>query len=50
LEFHRTARPVSTFSKWQARQRINTSSVARWRHYREFLGSLERQAEPLTVA
>jgi tetratricopeptide (TPR) repeat protein len=39
LEFHRSARPVSTFSKWQARQRIHTSSVARWRHYQEFLGS-----------
>jgi tetratricopeptide (TPR) repeat protein len=49
LEFHRSARPVSTFSKWQARQRIHTSSVARWRHYQDFLGPWAR-AETLTVA
>jgi tetratricopeptide (TPR) repeat protein len=48
LEFHRTARPVATFSKWQARQRINSSSVARWRHYQPFLEPLARLAR--TVA
>jgi tetratricopeptide (TPR) repeat protein len=47
LEFHRTARPVATFSKWQARQRINSSSVARWRHYADFFGALfDRHEEP----
>ncbi len=40
LEFHRSTRPVSTFSKWQARQRISKSSVARWRNYEEFVGPL----------
>jgi tetratricopeptide (TPR) repeat protein len=47
LEFHRTPRAVSTFSRWQARQRIVKSSVERWRHYRPFIGPLLRlgQAE-----
>lgn len=40
LEFHRTARPVVTASKWQVRQAIATSSVGRWRRYREHLGPL----------
>jgi Flp pilus assembly protein TadD len=37
LEFHRSGRTVNTFSKWQARQKISTSSVDRWRHYQPFL-------------
>ncbi len=40
LAFHRTARAVSTHSKWQARQKISASSVGRWRNYEEFLGPL----------
>jgi tetratricopeptide (TPR) repeat protein len=40
LEFHADIRHVSTFSKWQARQPINTSSVARRRDYEPFLGAL----------
>jgi len=45
LEFHRSSRTVNTFSKWQARQKINTHSVGRWRHYEEFLSPL-RHLEP----
>ena len=40
LEFHRNRRPVSTFSKWQARQRISTGSIERWRKYEKFLTPL----------
>jgi tetratricopeptide (TPR) repeat protein len=40
LDFHLTSRTVSTFSKWQARQRISRTSVERWRHYEEFLAPL----------
>jgi tetratricopeptide (TPR) repeat protein len=41
LEFHRTARTVVTASRWQVRQRIDNSSVGRWRHYEKFLGPLQ---------
>ncbi len=40
LEFHRTQRTVITASKWQVRQGIDTSAIARWRHYESFLGPL----------
>jgi len=40
LDFHRTSRAISTFSKWQARQEISNSSVGRWRHYEKFVGPL----------
>ncbi len=40
LDFHESARSVRTASKWQVRQRINRSSVARWRNYEAFLGPL----------
>jgi tetratricopeptide (TPR) repeat protein len=40
LEFHRTRRSVSTFSKWQVRQKIGKTSVARWRNYEQFVGPL----------
>ncbi len=40
LDFHRTKRSVSTFSKWQVRQKINNSSVERWRNYASFVGPL----------
>ena len=40
LEFHRSVRPVSTFSKWQARQKIHSASIQRWRHYEPFVQPL----------
>jgi tetratricopeptide (TPR) repeat protein len=40
LDFHRGSRRVMTASKWQVRQKINTQSVARWRHYEQHLGPL----------
>jgi tetratricopeptide (TPR) repeat protein len=46
-EFHGTARTVSTFSKWQARQPINTASVGRWRHYEKFVGPLRALLAPV---
>ena len=42
LEFHRTKRSVSTFSKWQVRQKITKSSVERWRNYAPFVEPLLR--------
>jgi tetratricopeptide (TPR) repeat protein len=40
LEFHGNRRLVNTFSKWQARQKISTTSVGRWRRYASWLGPL----------
>ena len=40
LDFGRTARVVSTFSRWQARQPIHRASVERWRHYEKHVGPL----------
>jgi len=40
LDFHQTERVVITASKWQVRQKINKSSVARWRNYEPFVGPL----------
>jgi len=40
LDFHRTYRTVITASKWQVRQKINKSSVERWRNYEKFVGPL----------
>jgi hypothetical protein len=40
LDFHQTRRSVSTFSKWQARQKINNLSVERWRNYEKSAGPL----------
>ncbi len=42
LNFHQTNRSVSTFSKWQVRQKISRSSVERWRNYEQFVGPLLR--------
>jgi tetratricopeptide (TPR) repeat protein len=42
LESHRTKRVVTTVSKWQVRQRIHASSIARWKNYRRHLGPLAR--------
>jgi tetratricopeptide (TPR) repeat protein len=40
LTFHQTEREVLTASNWQVRQPIYSSSVGRWRNYRDFLGPL----------
>ncbi len=40
LEFHESGRSVRTASKWQVRQKINRTSVDRWRNYAAFLGPL----------
>jgi hypothetical protein len=40
LDFHQTHRTVTTASKWQVRQKLNKSSVERWRNYERFLGPL----------
>jgi tetratricopeptide (TPR) repeat protein len=40
LDFHATSRTVITPSKWQVRQKINSTSVDRWRNYERFVGPL----------
>jgi tetratricopeptide (TPR) repeat protein len=40
LQFQKTERTVTTFSKWQVRQQIHQGSVARWRRYEKHLGPL----------
>jgi tetratricopeptide (TPR) repeat protein len=40
LDFHETNRSVMTASKWQVRQRMNRSSIERWRNYEQFIGPL----------
>jgi hypothetical protein len=40
LSFHETKRMVNTASSWQVRQRLYTSSVGRWLHYRDHLRPL----------
>jgi tetratricopeptide (TPR) repeat protein len=40
LDFSRTERTVVTASRWQVRQVMSTSSVGRWRNYRQHLGPL----------
>jgi len=42
LAFHKSKRPVTTMSYDQVRRPIYTSSVARWRHYQDHLGPLNR--------
>jgi hypothetical protein len=42
IEFHRTDRRVISASKWQVRQKITASSVARWRNYERFIAPLMR--------
>jgi len=44
LDFHQTDRVVITFSKWQVRQKISSSSVGRWLHYQEHVGPLRELA------
>jgi tetratricopeptide (TPR) repeat protein len=45
IEFERTDRSVSTFSKWQVRQGMSRSSVGRWRHYEKFVAPLRGLGE-----
>ena len=45
LDFHQTDRVVITASKWQVRQKISRASVARWRHYQQFIGPLRSLVE-----
>jgi tetratricopeptide (TPR) repeat protein len=40
LEFHRTARAVTTASTWQVRQKIYGTSVARWHNYKKSIAPL----------
>jgi tetratricopeptide (TPR) repeat protein len=40
LDFHQAGRIVSSRSRWQVRQRINSTSVERWRNYEPFIGPL----------
>jgi tetratricopeptide (TPR) repeat protein len=42
LDFQHTDRVVITASKWQVRQKINATSVGRWRNYEPYLGALKR--------
>jgi tetratricopeptide (TPR) repeat protein len=40
LDFHQTNRSVVTASRWQVKQKINSSSVERWRNYEKFVAPL----------
>lgn len=40
LDFHLKERTVGTASKWQVRQKMNRTSVERWRNYQQFVGPL----------
>jgi hypothetical protein len=42
LEFHKLERAAMTISSIQVRKPMNTSSIARWKHYRAFLAPLEK--------
>ncbi len=42
LDFHEAKRTVGTASKWQGRQKMNASSVERWRRYAAFIEPLLR--------
>jgi tetratricopeptide (TPR) repeat protein len=46
LEFHKTARPVTTASAWQVRQPLYDSSVGRWRRYQAHLGPMLKLLSP----
>jgi tetratricopeptide (TPR) repeat protein len=45
LEFSETNRVVATRSRWQVRQKIDKSSVERWRNYESFVGPLRTLLE-----
>jgi tetratricopeptide (TPR) repeat protein len=40
LKFYETERAVLTASNWQVRQPVYTSSIGRWRYYRDYLDPL----------
>ncbi len=40
LDFHETRRSVMTASKWQVRQKMNRSSIRRWKNYEPFIAPL----------
>jgi tetratricopeptide (TPR) repeat protein len=40
LDFHQTRRSVTSASKWQVRQKLNRTSIQRWRSYEAFIGPL----------
>ena len=40
LDFHQTDRVVITLSKWQVRQKLNSSSAGRWHNYEKYVGPL----------
>jgi tetratricopeptide (TPR) repeat protein len=42
IDFHRCERTVRTASNWQVRQKINKSSVLRWRNYEKFVEPLQK--------
>jgi len=46
LDFHRTPRTVTTFSKWQVRKPITRSSLQRWRNYAPYIAALSPLADP----
>jgi tetratricopeptide (TPR) repeat protein len=46
LDFHQANHTVSTRSRWQVRQKINTAAAGRWRHYEQFIGPLLRLGQP----
>ncbi|MGA3157254.1 MAG: tetratricopeptide repeat protein [Steroidobacteraceae bacterium] len=45
LEFHLTARTVTSSSRWQVRQKLHSGARGRWRHYEPFLGPLRALLE-----
>ena len=45
LDFHQNDRTVGTVSNWQVRQKINKSSVQRWRNYENLVGPLRQLAD-----
>ena len=46
-QFHKTARPVSTASRWQVRQPIYKTAKARWLRYEDHIGSLLETLAPI---
>ncbi len=50
LSFHKTVRPVLTWSAAQVRQPIYTSAVGRWRVYEEFLAPLLAELDLMDAA
>jgi len=49
LEYYANDRTVSTISKWQVRQPIYKTSVARWKPYENYLGPLKQGLGDLVI-